>query len=67
MEYYVREFWTEIIPIQNSYLILEKEIYIFQLHFMQLLTLPTRSPVFSPATFCPVKLRQFQSLKFSHI
>ena len=28
---------------------------------------PTRPPVFSPASFCFVKLRQFLSLKFSHI
>ena len=28
---------------------------------------PTRQPVFSPASFCFVNLRQFYSLKFSHL
>ena len=28
---------------------------------------PTRPPVFIPASFCFVKLRQFYSLKFSHL
>ena len=28
---------------------------------------PTRPTVFSPASFCFVQLRQFYSLKFSHL
>ena len=28
---------------------------------------PTEPPVFIPASFCFVKLRQFYSLKFSHL
>jgi hypothetical protein len=59
MEYYVRKFWMEIIPIQNSNLILEKENMQLFSQDAKIFFAPHWTTSIQSSKFCPVKLRQF--------